>query len=117
MDCLAVQLAHMGALEAREIGRPINGFMMQKGSTTFRLANAKLDCPCHVCAFFTSKEEEYRVLIPFMQEAIARGEACINIIDKNNRNGLVERLLDDAGDERPARAAALGSGTRRERPL
>jgi hypothetical protein len=59
---------------------------------TFRLADTTLKCPCHACAFFTEKEEEYAILIPFMQEGIARGERCINIIDKGHRAERLSRL-------------------------
>jgi hypothetical protein len=35
-----------------------------------RLAVSFLNRPCHVCAFFHSKEEEYRVLMPFIKEGL-----------------------------------------------
>jgi hypothetical protein len=31
-----------------------------------------LNCRCHVCAFFHSREDEYKILIPFMREGRGR---------------------------------------------
>lgn len=35
----------------------------------------------HVCAFFSSREEEYAVLGPFFKEGLDRGEKCVHIVD------------------------------------
>jgi hypothetical protein len=53
---------------------------------SFRLAGAIGQCPCHACAFFTSKEEEYRVMLPFMAEGFAAGDKLVNIIDGRHRD-------------------------------
>ena len=39
-----------------------------------RLAGSVLDRSRHVCAFFHSKEEEYRVLLPFIKEGFDQGD-------------------------------------------
>jgi hypothetical protein len=49
-------------------------------------------CPCHACAFFSSKEEEYRVMLPFMAEGFAAGDKLVHIIDKDHRDERVTRL-------------------------
>lgn len=46
-----------------------------------RLAERILTNARHICAFFHSKEEEYRVLLPFLKEGLDRGERVCNIID------------------------------------
>lgn len=50
-------------------------------------ANATLGAQRHICAFFHSPDEEYRVLLPFIREGIDRGEKAFHIVDP--------RLLDD----------------------
>lgn len=41
----------------------------------------------HICAFFQSPDEEYRVLTPFIRDGIERGERAFHIVDP--------RLVDD----------------------
>lgn len=41
----------------------------------------------HICAFFHSPDEEYRVLTPFIRDGIERGEKAFHIVDP--------RLVDD----------------------
>lgn len=44
-------------------------------------AGGRLDRHRHVCAFFGSFAEELRVLAPFIQEGIERGERAFHIVD------------------------------------
>jgi len=46
----------------------------------------------HVCAFFHSHEEEYRVLLPFIQEGFERGEKTFHIVDPTRRDAHLQRL-------------------------
>jgi hypothetical protein len=39
----------------------------------------------HACAFFNSRAEEYRVLLPFIKETVDQGERSIFILDPENR--------------------------------
>ena len=59
---------------------------------SFRLAGSIRQCPCHACAFFTSKEEEYRVMLPFMAEGFAAGDKLVNIIDGKHRDERLTKL-------------------------
>jgi len=34
----------------------------------------------HVCAFFNSDEEEYRVLLPFIKDGFERGDKAIHVV-------------------------------------
>ncbi len=45
------------------------------------LAGTSLDPYYHVCAFFGSRDDEYRVLAPFYQETIEWGEKLLHVID------------------------------------
>jgi MEDS: MEthanogen/methylotroph, DcmR Sensory domain len=56
----------------------------------------------HVCAFFHSREEEYRVLLPFAKEGFELGEKVFHIVDPEHRSERMRRL-DEAGI-RPAAA-------------
>jgi len=57
-----------------------------------RLANATLDKHRHVCAFFNNPDEEYRVLLPFIKEGLARGEKAFHVVDPKLRDEHLRRL-------------------------
>jgi MEDS: MEthanogen/methylotroph, DcmR Sensory domain len=61
-----------------------------------RFAGAVLDRHRHVCAFFRSAEEEARILLPFIQEGLARNEKAFHIVDPAVQAEYVARL-DKAG--------------------
>lgn len=46
----------------------------------------------HVCAFFHTRDEEYRVLLPFIKEGIARKEKAFHIVDPREREEHLGRL-------------------------
>ena len=50
-------------------------------STTARLGGHDLGGAKHVCAFFSSADEHYRVLLPFIEEGFRRGEKGFHIMD------------------------------------
>src|SRR5688500_4920015 len=56
------------------------------------LAGAVLDRSRHVCAFFNSKEEEYRVLLPFVKEGFAQGDKAFHIVNPVHRPEHLRRL-------------------------
>jgi DcmR-like sensory protein len=57
-----------------------------------RLAGMEFERSCHACAFFHSREEEYRVLLPFAQEGFERGEKGFHIVDPRHRQERLQRL-------------------------
>jgi hypothetical protein len=57
-----------------------------------RFAGSVLGAQRHVCAFFHSPEEEYRVLLPFIKEGFERGEKAFHIVDPELRDEHVQRL-------------------------
>jgi hypothetical protein len=69
-----------------------------------RLAGAPLDRSRHVCAFFNSKEEEYRVLLPFIKEGFEQEDKAFHIVAEGRRPEHRRRLeqvgIDVAGAER-----------------
>jgi hypothetical protein len=48
----------------------------------------------HVCAFFNSKDEEYRVLMPFIKEGLERGERAFHVVDPEHRATHLKRLSE-----------------------
>jgi MEDS: MEthanogen/methylotroph, DcmR Sensory domain len=57
-----------------------------------RFAGSVLGAQRHVCAFFHSPDEEYRVLLPFIKEGFERGEKAFHIVDPELRDQHVQRL-------------------------
>jgi hypothetical protein len=55
-------------------------------------AGGVLDPYRHVCAFVNSRDEEYRVLDPFVSEGVARGEKIMHIVGPAERGNLVRHL-------------------------
>src|SRR5207245_7383630 len=59
-----------------------------------RLAGSVLDRSRHVCAFFHRKEEEYRVLLPFVKEGFEQGDRAFHIVDPRHRPEHLRRLQE-----------------------
>jgi hypothetical protein len=55
-------------------------------------ANSTLGKDRHICAFFHSPDEEYRVLLPFIREGIERGEKAFHIVDPRLKDDHFHRL-------------------------
>jgi hypothetical protein len=69
---------------------------MCDGSNGIRLAGGTLGRSRHVCAFFNSQEEQDRVLLPFIQDGIERGDKIFRIVDPQRRQEYMN-TLDAAG--------------------
>jgi len=58
----------------------------------------------HVCAFFNSEEEEYRVLLPFIKGGFECGHKAVHVVNAHQRSEHMERLvgagIDSAAAER-----------------
>jgi hypothetical protein len=63
-----------------------------------------LDADGHICAFFHSADEEYRVLLPFIKAGFERGERAFHILDPARREQHVRRLSDAGLDVASAEA-------------
>ena len=46
----------------------------------------------HVCAFFNSEDEEYRVLLPFIKDGFERGDKAVHVVNPARREDHVRRL-------------------------
>jgi hypothetical protein len=56
------------------------------------LAGSQLGQVRHVCAFFATEEEEYRVLLPFIQDGLVCGDKAIHVVNPDQRNQHLQRL-------------------------
>jgi hypothetical protein len=59
-------------------------------------AGSVLQSQRHVCAFFHTADEEYRVLLPFIKDGFDRGEKAFHIVDPELR-AEHRRRLESAG--------------------
>ena len=65
---------------------------MRKGLAPISLAGSQLGETRHVCAFFNSDEEEYRVLLPFVKDGFERGDKAIHIVSPDQHRDHLLRL-------------------------
>jgi len=75
---------------------------MSEPNGAVHLAGATLQDRWHVCALFHSREEEYNVLMPFIQEGLARGDRAFHIVDPALRADHIHRLAGNGIDCAPA---------------
>ncbi len=91
---------------------PTNDPVKSRGGTSsessqpIRFAGSVLDAKRHVCAFFHSPDEEYRVLLPFIKEGFERGEKAFHIVDPKVRTEHAQRLASagidvEAAEKKP----------------
>jgi DcmR-like sensory protein len=65
-------------------------------SAPIRFAGSTLRDRAHICAFFSSPDEAYRVLLPFVKEGLELGEKALHTIDPRQREDHI-RWLASAG--------------------
>lgn len=56
------------------------------------LAGSQLGEIRHVCAFFNSDEEEYRVLLPFIKDGLNCGDKAVHVLNPDQRQDHLQRL-------------------------
>ncbi len=62
------------------------------------LGGSTLGVHRHVCAFFSSRDDEYRVLLPFIRDGVDAGEKAVHIVDPLRREEHLQRLRSGAID-------------------
>jgi MEDS: MEthanogen/methylotroph, DcmR Sensory domain len=77
---------------------------MKKVSAPIPFAGFQLGESRHVCAFFNSDDEEYRVLLPFIKDGFECGDKAIHVVSPDRHSDHLKRL-DAAGID--AQAAQL----------
>jgi hypothetical protein len=58
-----------------------------------RLAGSVLVERPHICAFFHTREEEYRVLLPFIKEGFDCGDRAIHLVGASRRDDHLQQLI------------------------
>jgi hypothetical protein len=79
---------------------------MKTNTAPISLAGSQLGEIRHVCAFFNSEEEEYRVLLPFIKDGFARGDKAVHVVNPDQRGDHLRRLVAAGID--PAAAEQSG---------
>ena len=72
--------------------------MSNRQSANVQLAGSTLSPPAHCCAFFSSAEEEFQVLLPFIRQGFEQGDKSFHIIDERRRGEYLDRLADTGTD-------------------
>jgi hypothetical protein len=55
-------------------------------------AGSELGEARHVCAFFNSDDEEYRVLLPFIKDGFECGDKAVHVVNPDQRHDHLQRL-------------------------
>lgn len=73
-------------------------------SRAVAIGQSSLQCPCHACAFFHSRDEEYELLLPFSKAGAEAGERLFQVVDtahvEERRRRLEEGGIDVSETER-----------------
>jgi hypothetical protein len=77
-----------------------------KTAAPISFAGSQLAETRHVCAFFNSEEEEYRVLLPFIKGGFECGHKAVHVVNPDQRSEHMERLIGAGID--PATAERCG---------
>src|SRR4051812_884489 len=74
-----------------EDGR-LGGIPMKRSPSPICLAGSQLSEARHVCAFFNSDEEEYRVLLPFIEDGFKCGDKAVHVVNPGQRDAHLQHL-------------------------
>lgn len=73
---------------------------MNDDISALSIGGAATHPPRHVCAFFNSDDEHYRVLLPFLREGFEQGDKIVQILSEDRRIDYLRRL-ESAGIDVP----------------
>jgi uncharacterized protein YjhX (UPF0386 family) len=65
---------------------------MRKVAAPIPFAGSQLSTSRHVCAFFHSDDEAYRVLLPFIQGGFECGDKAVHVVNPEQRDDHLKRL-------------------------
>jgi len=71
---------------------------MKRSVPPIAIAGSELGDIRHVCAFFNSDEEEYRVLLPFIQDGFRCGDKAVHVVNPEAHQDHLDRLRGAAID-------------------
>lgn len=64
----------------------------QRTARPIHLGGEEIPHAGHICAFFDSRAEKYKVLAPYLAEGIASGDRIINVVDAKDREAHLRTL-------------------------
>ena len=67
---------------------------MAQSDRTVNLAGATVGCQCHVCALLESRDDEYKILVPFIKEGLEANDRIVQVIDESHRSECLRRLAE-----------------------
>jgi hypothetical protein len=82
---------------------------MKSATTPIPFAGSQLRDIRHVCAFFNSDEEEYRVLLPFIKDGFQCGDKAVHVVNPGQHQDHLHRLAGGESIPRPPRKAGNSS--------
>ena len=65
-----------------------------KTAAPIPFAGSQLSNTRHICAFFNSDEEEYRVLLPFIKDGFHCGDKAVHVVNPEQRKDHLRRLAE-----------------------
>jgi len=71
---------------------------MTRALRPISLAGSELGEVRHVCAFFASDEEEYRLLLPFIRDGFACGDRAVHVVNPEQHREHLQRLTAEGID-------------------
>lgn len=71
---------------------PKLGDVSTEGDLPIRFAGSTLGAQRHICAFFHSSDEEYRVILPFIKDGFDCGHKALHVVDPKLRHDHLHRL-------------------------
>ena len=63
-----------------------------KARAPIPFAGSRLAEVRHVCAFFRSEDEQYRVLLPFIKDGFQCGHKAVHVVSPDQRSSHLQRL-------------------------
>src|SRR5215831_13247564 len=69
----------------------LTGNIPTESSRPIRLGDAVISRP-HICGFFNSHDDEFRIAIPFISEGLEKGEKAFHTVDPQGRDEHLQRL-------------------------
>ncbi|MCU1258877.1 MAG: hypothetical protein JWO80_1762, partial [Bryobacterales bacterium] len=57
-----------------------------------RIFGENVDDCMHICTFFRTADERYRVLMPFIREGMEQGDRAFHIVNPSLRNDHAQRI-------------------------
>ena len=67
---------------------------MKKDATPISLAGSQLGDLRHVCAFFNSDDEQYDVLLPFINDGFQCGDKAVHVVNPEQHHDHLRRLAE-----------------------